>query len=53
MKEPKITQEAIATLEAILRKGSQAEVKMEQHQVAIIELKRKLKYKGGGDKDEQ
>lgn len=52
MREPKITQEAIATLEAILRKGSQAEVKMEQSQVAIIELKRKLKYKGGG-KDEQ
>lgn len=42
---PTLTPTLISQIETILKRGNQAEVKIEQGQVAVIEIKRKLRIK--------
>ena len=42
---PVLTKTLISQIEAILRKGNQAEVKIEQGQIAVVEIRRKLRLK--------
>lgn len=43
--ETTITSETAKTIERILKAGNQAEVKIENGKVTVIEIKRKLRHK--------
>lgn len=43
---PKITKEIAEQIEILLKKGSRVEILIEQGKVTVVEIKRKMQYKG-------